>query len=308
MRAVLVVNPKATATSERTRELLVRSLAADLSISEARTEYRGHATSLARTAAAAGADLVIALGGDGTVNEVVNGLLVDGPDPGLPGLAVLPAGHANVFARALGLPNDPVAAAGRLLGALRDGRRRPVGMGMAGDRYFTFCAGAGFDATVLRDVERRRAAGRRSTGSLHVRAALRRYATGTDRRTPAVRLRLADGTDLPPLFVAIISNTSPWTYLGRRPMTPTPRAGFDTGLDVFGLSTFAMVPVFRSVARLLAGSERLADRRWSVSHHDLAELSLEAAEPVDFQLDGEYLGRRSEVRFRAVRDALRVVV
>jgi diacylglycerol kinase family enzyme len=308
VRAVLVVNLKATATTERVCDVLVRALARELTVTEARTEHREHATALARGAVEAGADLVIALGGDGTVNEVVNGLLADGPDVALPSLAVIPAGSANVFARSLGIPNDPAEATERLLTALRAERRRSVGMGVADDRYFTFCAGAGFDAAVLRIVERLRAGGRRSTASLYVRSAVRHYLTGVDRRHPPVQLHLSDGTDLPPLYVAIVSNTSPWTYLGRMPMTPTPQAGFDSGLDVFGLSTFRMVPVLRSVLRLLTGSERLADERWAVSLHGLSEFTMTAHHPVDFQLDGDYLGRRTSVRFRAVPDALRVVV
>jgi diacylglycerol kinase family enzyme len=308
VRAQLIVNPKATSTTARTREMLVRALAGDMSIAVACTEYRGHATGLARDAADRGDDLVIALGGDGTVNEVVNGLLAFGPHPALPRLGVVPCGAANVFARALGLPNHPVEATERLLAALQADRRRSVSMGVADDRYFTFCAGLGIDAAVVRIVEERRAGGRRATDSLYVRTALRHYLTSSRRGHPPLELRLADGTGLPRLFLAIITNTSPWTYLGNRPLTPTPRAGFDTGLDLFGLSTLDTLPVFRSAFRLLAGSDRLADERWTVSLHDLPELTVTAPDAVDFQLDGDYLGRRSAVRFRAVGDALQVAV
>ncbi len=308
MRAMLVVNPKATAATRRARDTLVERLSGEVELTEACTEHRGHAVDLARTAADRAFDVVIAFGGDGTVNEVVNGLLTDGPDPALPRLAVVPCGLANVFARALGLPNRPVGASEAMLGALRAGRSRPVSMGVADGRYFTFCAGLGFDATVVRIVEGRRAGGSRSTVSLYVRSALRHYATGTGRRGPAIQVHPGDGTAPPRVFLAIVTNTSPWTYIGERPITPTPRAGFDSGLDVYGMTVFGPVPVFRSVLRLLAGSDRVADERWSVSRHDLAEFALSAPEPVDFQLDGEYLGRRSEVRFRSVPDALWVAV
>ncbi|GAA2927256.1 hypothetical protein GCM10020221_24030 [Streptomyces thioluteus] len=162
MRALLVVNPSATTTSARTRDVLVHALASDLKLEVATTEYRGHARDLARAAAESGnTELVVALGGDGTVNEVVNGLLHRGPDPeGLPRLAVVPGGSTNVFARALGLPNEPVEATGALLDALRDGTGRTIGLGHAGGtpgtedegapgRWFTFCAGFGFDAGVV---------------------------------------------------------------------------------------------------------------------------------------------------------------
>jgi diacylglycerol kinase family enzyme len=181
-------------------------------------------------------------------------------------------------------------------------------MGVADDRYFTFCAGLGIDAAVVRIVEERRAGGRRATDSLYVRAALRHYLTSTRPKHPPIELQLSDGTALPRLHMAIITNTSPWTYLGKRPITPTPRAGFDTGLDLFGLSTLDTLPVFRSAFRLLAGSQQLADERWAVSLHDLSEFTVTVRDPLDFQLDGDYLGRRSAVRFRAVGDALQVAL
>src|SRR4051794_12390424 len=163
MRALLVVNPTATTTSARTRDVLAHALASDLKLEVAATEYRGHARDLGRQAAESGEiELVVALGGDGTVNEVVNGLLHGGPDPErLPRLAVVPGGSTNVFARALGLPNDAVEATGALLDALRRRSERTVGLGIAGGgapgtedeavpgRWFTFCAGLGFDAGVI---------------------------------------------------------------------------------------------------------------------------------------------------------------
>src|SRR5262245_43901699 len=118
MRALLVVNPKATTTSERTRDVLTHALANSLKLEVAATQYRGHAGDLARQAVSDGSvDVVVALGGDGTVNEVVNGLLAHGPSERVPQLAVVPGGSTNVFARALGLPNDAVEATGALLNA-----------------------------------------------------------------------------------------------------------------------------------------------------------------------------------------------
>jgi len=308
MRALLVVNPKATATTQQARDLLVDRLGADVAITEVRTERRGHAVELARTAAERGLDVVIALGGDGTVNEVVNGLLTDGPDLALPRLAVVPCGFANVFARALGLPNRPVEAAEMVLRALNADRRRSVSVGVADERYFTFCAGMGFDAAVVRIVEGLRASGRRASGALYVRSAMRHYTTGGDRPRHAIEVQTADGRTLPKVRLAIVTNTSPWTYLGGLALTPTPLASFDCGLDLFGMTALDMVPLFRSVLRLLARSDRIADPRWTVSLHDLTEFAARAPHPLDFQLDGEYLGRRTEVRFRAVPGALQVAI
>lgn len=311
-RGLLVLNPKATAASERTGEVLVGALSSALELRTVRTERRGHGTDLAREAMENGVDVVIAFGGDGTINEVVTGLLTHGPGPHVPALAVIPGGSTNVFARALGLPNDAVEATGALLRYLRERRTRLVSVGAAqsdagnGTRYFTFTAGYGFDAAVTREVERQRAAGRRASGALYIRLSLSEYFRHTDRKSPQITATLADGTELEPMFMTALANTAPWTYLGNRPILATPDAGFDTGLDLFGLSAFAPLPVALTVGRLLAGSRRLADGRGVLIRHDLPELTLSAQRPVAFQVDGDYLGPRERVTFRSVPDALRV--
>jgi diacylglycerol kinase family enzyme len=310
MRALLVMNPKATSTSERAREVVSHALAAELDLEIGLTRHRGHAAELAREAAEAGVELIVALGGDGTVNEVVNGILTAVPPDGrgVPDLGVVPAGSTNVFARALGLPNDPIEATGVLLDAIHEKRRRPVSMGLADDRYFTFCAGFGFDAAVVGLVERERKAGRKSTGGLYVRLALGYFARGMDRRNPPIAMKLADGTEIPGMFMSIVTNTSPWTYLGNRPLTPTPDASFETGLDLFGVTGMRMLSSLQLVRRLVIGSNRLAKGRNTTVHHDLTEFTLTAAVPTDFQLDGDHLGQRESVTFRAIRDALRVAM
>src|SRR4051812_17573913 len=134
MRALLVVTPKATATTARVRDVLARALGSDLKVDLAETLRRGHAIELGAQASTEGYDLVVVLGGDGTVNEAVNGILrpLDtDPDAaaGLPALAVVPGGSTNVFSRALDIPRDAVEATGHLLDALRDGRSRRIGLG-----------------------------------------------------------------------------------------------------------------------------------------------------------------------------------
>src|SRR5205814_6081853 len=161
MRALLLVNPKATTTTERGRDVLVRALRSEVDLAVAYTRRRGHATALARDAARDGLDLVVTLGGDGTVNEAVNGLMAEGEyAEDRPALAVVPGGSTNVFARALGLPGDWAEGTGVILEALREGRTRTIGLGRADDRYFTFCAGVGLDAEVVHRVERARLRGR----------------------------------------------------------------------------------------------------------------------------------------------------
>jgi diacylglycerol kinase family enzyme len=306
MRALLVVNPKATATTERARDVLAHALASETKLDVVHTNARGHATELARQAALDGLDLVVALGGDGTVNEVVNGLLTDGPGPNVPALAVVPGGSTNVFARALGLPESPIEATGDLLEALRIDRRRTLGLAMADDRWFTFCAGLGLDATVVRRTDQRRAKGRKATPTLFVTEAVAEFFTKADRKHPPLTLT-RDGAEPEELGLALVCNTAPWTFLGSRPVLPCPDASFDTGLDVFGLRRLGTVTTLRYLRQILSASPRLRGRR-VLSLHDLPAFTISAATPLPFQLDGDDLGERTSVTFRAVPGALDVVV
>ena len=167
-------------------DLAVRSLAGLVDLEVERTRYRGHARELA---AAARGELIIVLGGDGSINEVVNGVMGrdglalagDGSDGGRPLIAVIPGGGANVLARALGLPVDAAAAIRRVREVIAAGRYRTIGLGLAADRYFTFSAGLGMDAETVREVERLRAEGRRESTPLFLRTMMRQYYR-TDRR------------------------------------------------------------------------------------------------------------------------------
>jgi diacylglycerol kinase family enzyme len=322
MRALLVVNPVATTTSARTRDVLTHALASDLDLEVAATEYRGHARELARQAAERGsADVVIALGGDGTVNEVVNGLLHHGPDTGhLPRLAVVPGGSTNVFARALGLPNDAVEATGALLDALHAKSERAIGLGLASGtpgtadaevprRWFTFNAGYGFDAGVVGRVESQRERGKRSTHALYVRQALRQFFGDRQRTQGTITLRRPGHDPVTGLVLSIVCNTAPWTFLGNRPMYMAPRASFDTGLDLLGLSRLSSTAVTRYTTQLLRSSpERGLRGKHVVSLHDETDFTLQSQVPQPFQLDGDHLGVRTSVSFTGVRRALRVIV
>lgn len=310
---MLIANPKATSTSRRVRDVLVRAFTGDIDLVLAETAHRGHAAELARRAAVENYDVVVALGGDGTVNEAVNGLLADGPSPDLPALAVLPSGSANVFARALGLPGDPVGATRAVLEALRAGRHRTVGLGTAAlddgsERYFTFCAGVGLDAEVVREVESARRAGAKADPSLYVRTAVRHFFTGTERRRPPLTLEVPGRPPKAGLFLAFISNTSPWTFMGPFPVNPSPRAHFTRGLDVFGMRSLDTGPALGAIAQMLTARSRPVQGRQVVNVHDAAEVTLRADRPVAFQLDGEYLGEQAHITFRSVPKAIRIVI
>jgi diacylglycerol kinase family enzyme len=321
MRALLVVNPKATTTGARTWDVITHALASDLKLEVATTEYRGHARDLARRAAESGSvELVIALGGDGTVNEVVNGLLHHGPAECLPRLAVLPGGSTNVFARALGLPNDPVEATGALLDAVHEQSERSVGLGLvrgtpgSGDegvppRWFTFCAGLGFDAGVVGRVEQQRLRGKRSTHALYVRQVVRQFVGERNRRHGAITLTRPDKDPVQEVVLAIVCNASPWTFFGNRPVYALPRASFDTALDVLAVRRLSPSAAVRHVTQLLLSTpERGLGGKHVAALHDLTEFTLQSKAPLPFQVDGDQLGLRTSATFTGVPRALRVIV
>ena len=299
--------------SPRTRDVIIRALGSELKVDVAETIGRGHAADLAAVARRDGFDLVIAVGGDGTVNEVVDGLLRAGVGPDVPRLAVVPGGNANVFARALGLPGEPIEATGVVIERLRAGRERLIGLGrLQSDefqRWFTFCAGFGLDAEVVREVERLRQSGARATPALFARTAVRQF-FATDRRRPALTVEPTGqpGSDSRPIgevFFAIITNTTPWTYFGERPLQPTPEASFETGLDAFALRRLGVLGTATTLRRLFAGKP--ANSRQIISLHDQSRLSVRASRPIAVQVDGEYLGTVLNARLDDVPGALAVI-
>jgi diacylglycerol kinase family enzyme len=306
MRAVLVVNPMATTTTERGRDLLVRALRSEVDLAVEYTKRRGHAAELASRAASDGYDVVVTLGGDGTVNEVVNGLLRDGPGPTVPALAVVPGGSTNVFARALGLPREWTEGTGVILEALHTGRVRTVGLGRADDRYFTFCAGLGLDAEVVRKVERARLRGKVSTPALYVRSTVEQFFLETNRRNSQITLDRPGEASVAGLAMAIVQNTAPWSYLGERPINPCPDASFDLGLDVMALRQLHVPATARAAAQILSRRPNPHGKH-VLSLHDVAEFTLRAERPLAFQVDGDFVGERASVTFVAVSGALRVL-
>lgn len=311
VRALLIVNPRATSTTQLRREVITHALASQMDLEVVQTRYRGHAASLAAAAVPGGHDLVLTLGGDGTVNEAVNGLLLDG-NGRRPALAALPGGNANVFTRSLGLPTDPVDATGRVIEALEAGRSRRLGLGRIDpggrpSRYFTFNAGLGLDAEVVRVIEGLRARGRAVTPRLYLWTALRQFYTVTDRRHPALTLERRGQPPVGHLFFSIVSNTAPWTYLGHRPVNPSPAADFDTGLDLFALRRLRTAGTLNALRQMFASRPDPPSGRDVLSLHDQPEFVISASRPVALQADGEYMGEHERVRFRSVPAVLRVI-
>ena len=314
MRALLIVNPHATSTTQLHRDVIASALASAVELEVVQTRYRGHAAGLAATAAAGGCDLIITLGGDGTVNEAVNGIMraagpdgTPGPAAARPALAALPGGNANVFTRSLGLPASPVDAAGRVLHALAAGQQRTIGLGVADGRYFAFNAGLGLDAEVVRAVEGRRAHGVPLTPAMYARTALRQYFRLTDRRRPALSLEIGGTVVAERLYIGIVANTAPWTFLGRRPVQASPAADFEAGLDLLALRSLRAPATARVLAQMLARGGAGPSGGSVLALHDQPAFTLAAGRPVAMQVDGEYVGERERVGFCAAPRALRVV-
>jgi diacylglycerol kinase family enzyme len=311
MRGLLIVNPNATSMTGTVIDLAVRSLAGLVDLDVERTKYRGHARELA---AAARGKLIIVLGGDGSINEVVNGVMSrddaspggDGADGGPPLIAVIPGGGANVLARALGLPVDAAAAIRRVQEVIAAGRYRTIGLGLAGDRYFTFSAGLGMDAETVREVERLRAEGRRESTPLFLRTMMRQYYR-TDRRRPALTLERNGQPPISDLFLTIVTNRSPWTYFRDRPLLPVPNPDFNSGLDLLALRQIRLTTILGAVGQMLYIRRRPPRGRALMSVLGSESLTVRSARPIALQVDGEYLGETEAVKFQFVPDALRVV-
>ncbi|MCW2541377.1 MAG: diacylglycerol kinase family lipid kinase [Frankiales bacterium] len=315
MRVLVVSNPRATVTTVRQRDVLVHALAADAKLEVAETANRGHAAALACRAMRDGVDVVVALGGDGTVNEVVNGLLTDGVHDQVPALGIVPGGSTNVFARALGLPNDAVEATSMLLDAMEARRVRWIGLGQADERWFLFAAGLGLDAAVVGAVEAQRRRGKKSTHARYVRTTVTSFFE-QDRRHPSIAADFLDGSTMSELYMALVTNCDPWTFLGGRPLSPTPDASFDSGLDLYARTRMGAAGVLWSAAMMAArpaepsaGRRRFKLRGFGESvTHDVSDFVLTASRPLPLQVDGEALGEREAVRFRATPRAISVLI
>jgi len=265
------------------------------------TNRRGHATRFAQDAARRGLDAVVAFGGDGTLNEVATG--VAGSETAL---AVLPGGSTNVFARTLGMPNDPAAAVKQLCTALDNEDIAPIGLGNCNGRYFCFHTGIGYDAAVVRLVERRASLKRYLGHPLFVGAALQTWAFGYGRKNPHFNVHIGETSPVEGFFT-IVMNTNPYTFLGNKPLNISPAANLDSGLSVVTFTSLSAVGLLGSLGRaLVRGGVR--ENKHLVVRENVPALSVDFDRPFPYQLDGDYLGETTELRFTHVPNAVRLVM
>lgn len=305
---MLIVNPFATATSPAGRDALVNTLSSHFIVDTEHTTHRGHAGELGARATAEGYDAVIVHGGDGSVNEAVNGLLPppgqDAPHGRIPAVAVIPGGSANVFARSLGIDPDPLKATHQVLGLLDHGTVRRIGLGHAAGRWFLFNTGMGIDAMVVHAMEDKRHAGKAATPARYfwttVACVLR-----APKHPPTFEVTIGNELPIPGVQYGFVSNTRPWTYLGTREIRTNPTTTYDTGLGVFGATSTSVLNTLPLAARLLA--QRDPTTRHTVGFDDVERVRFRSAEPLDVQMDGDYIGAHTDLSFGHRPDALTVI-
>ena len=319
MRALLVSNPNATTTRPTLTDVIAGALSAEMDLHVEHTKRRDHAGYLAAGAEHEGYDAIFALGGDGTVNEVVQGISGTSVK-----LGVIPGGSTNVWARTLGLPNDAVDATAALLARIRKDAHREVNLGRItvtgadaeGDdlqRLFAFNAGFGFDAEVVRLVEQRYRLKHAVRQASFLYCGVLAYLTRYDRES-AITVQVDGGAPSVVLRTAICCNSSPYTFLGRLPAQLAPDASLDGGLDLVGVTSLALpglIRVARTALRAPAEGRRrrrtVADLRFVRLWHDRAEFILTSDRPLPVQVDGDYLGDTTEVRLNHEPAGLTVI-
>ena len=301
LRILMVVNAFASSVTARNTVVVHRALSQGNEVEIVETNRRGHAIRFAQDAARRGVDVVIGFGGDGTLNEVATG--VAGTETAI---GILPGGSTNVFARTLGMPNDPVAAVQLLANGIAAHDIRPIGLGHVNGRYFCFHTGIGYDAAVVREVERRASMKRWLGHPLFIYASVRTWMSKYDRSEPHFQV-LTSGSPTPVNgYFTIVLNTNPYTYLGNRPLDLSPAATLDRGLVAITFKTLKVGAILRALGGALRGGGMKPSDTVDVQT-DLSCLTVASTRPFPFQLDGDYLGETLELRFEHRPDAVKLV-
>ncbi len=302
-RMLIIVNPYATTVSDRLRHLVVYALQGRFEVDAVDTEARGHATELCREAAHEGYDVVVAFGGDGTVNEAANGLLGSSTP-----LTCLPGGSANVFGKMLGIPGELIDATEHLLAMADDWQPRKVDLGVVNGRCFTFASGLGVDASVVERVDSNPRLKARLGAYYFTWAAIstfaRRYLVHPPRMVAHTGEQSMEGV------TTIVQNGSPFTYFQNRPIEVAEGAALDSGALAASVLHRARPFDMPSIAwRAFSRHARIARHRHVSSFPALTELTVQSADgrPLPLQVDGDYIGEVAEARYSILPRALHVV-
>jgi len=310
MRTLLVANTFATSTDDTIQAQVISELSKHLEITAINTSARNDAIEIAKSAQQQGFELVIGLGGDGTVNEIANGLLLDGPNPEGPLLAAIPGGNGNVFARNMGLSENPMEATAQILNAIDKKRFQEIGVGRIAtnnlSRWFLFNAGIGLDAAVLAEMEARRASGKTVSDLAYATLALRELFARTDRKHGSLSLVSDSGGIQRNAHFALIVNLAPWAYLGSKPLNPLPSASHHTALDVYAPTSLSLSSVLRLASRAIAGKSAENERN-VISLSNQKQVHIQSETPLWIQVDGDVLTQSVELTATHIPNALRVL-
>lgn len=310
MRTLLVANTFATTTDGTIQAQVVSELSRHLDITVANTSARNDAIEIAKEAQQRGFELVIGLGGDGTINEIANGLLMNGPNPQGPMFAAIPGGNGNVFARNMGLSENPLEATAQILKSLESKKLKNIGVGKIAtnniSRWFLFNAGIGLDAAVMAEMEARRANGKAVSDFAYATLALRELFTNTDRKHAALSLVSDSGEVYRDAYFALIVNLAPWAYLGSKPLNPLPFASHETALDVYAPTSLSISAVWKLARRAMAGKSAENNRN-VIALMDQGQIHIQAERPLWIQVDGDVVTQSTELTATHVPDALRTV-
>ena len=308
---MLIVNSFASSVTARNTVVVHRRLGEGVRVGDrlprrhevevVETNRRGHATRFAHDAARRGVDVVIGFGGDGTLNEVATGIA--GSDTAL---GVLPGGSTNVFARTIGMPNDPLVAVEHLVAGIDAGDVRRIGLGQVNGRYFCFHTGIGFDAAVVQRVERHGSLKRWLGHPLFIWAGLSTWARGYDRSEPHFAVSGDGGPPIDDGYFTIVLNTNPYTYLGNRPLDLAPGAELDQRLVAITFTRLDARSVLTSLAGALRGGGVRPAPHLDV-RTDVERLVVEHPTPFPYQVDGDALGDTTRLELSHVPDAVRLV-
>jgi diacylglycerol kinase family enzyme len=300
---LIIVNPYASTVSDRLRHLVVYALQGRFEVDAVDTQTRGHAVELCREAAHEGYDVVVAFGGDGTVNEAANGLL-GSPTP----LCCLPGGSANVFGKMIGIPGDLVDATEHLLAMADDWRPRRVDLGVVNGRCFTFASGLGLDASVVERVDANPRMKARLGAYYFTWVAVTTFARRYLVRPPRLEVQAA-GRTLEGV-TAIVQNGSPFTYFQNRPIEIAEGAALDSGALAGGVLHRATPVSMPFIAwRAFSRRARVIRHRQVTGLDGIRELTVRTADgrPLPLQVDGDYIGEVEEARYSILPDTLYVI-
>ena len=300
---LIIVNPYATTMSVRLKHLVVYALQGRYDVEAIETERRGHAIELVTAAVGQAFDVVVAFGGDGTVNEAANGLAGTGTP-----LTVLPGGSNNVFCKMLGIPNDVVDATEHLLRLADRWEPRAVDLGRVNGRWFTFAAGFGLDASVVERVDAHPHLKARFGAWYYASAAvgvfLRRYVVNPPRLEIEIGGKTVRGVS------AFFQNGEPYTYFKSRPVNLVEGARLDSG-DLAGVMLTRARPydVPTVTFRALSGAARIAKHRGIHAFAGVREATMRSVDgrPVPLQVDGDHMSDETVAELSVAPGALHVV-